>query len=296
MNGLVRESKANNRLRGFFREPLLHFIVIGAALFVLFGVFGDDTAARDDVIRVTAADVDRLRSRWTSQYKRPPTADELRGIVDQHVREEVLNREARLLGLDKDDVVIRRRLVQKVEFLTEDFATAVPPTDAEIAEYYEENSEKYRVPEGATFSHVYFNADRRGMQGAVAAANELRDRLLASGDPSKRPEDAGDPFVLPLDFYARARPEVAELFGATDFTEQVFNADPGQWTGPLLSAYGVHIVYVHETTPSRLPALEDVSGEARRDLVSQRRRNANETFYNTLLSKYTVIVETEGDE
>ncbi len=283
-------------LRGFLREPLLHFLVIGAALFVLFAVFGDDTVARDDVIRVTAADVDRLRARWTSQYKRPPTRDELRGIVDQHVREEVLNREARLLGLDKDDVVIRRRLAQKVEFLTEDFATAVPPTDAEIAAYYEENREKYRVPEGATFSHVYFNADRRGMKGAVAAANEVRDRMLASSDPSVRPDAAGDPFVLPLDFHARSRPEVEELFGPTDFTERVFTAEPGKWTGPLLSAYGVHIVYVHETTPSWLRALEDVRADARRDLVSQRRRNASATFYNSMLERYTVIIETQGDE
>jgi len=294
---MKRESEARvHPLRGFLREPLLHFIVIGAALFVLSGVFGDNTVARDDVIRVTASDVDWLRARWISQYKRPPAPDELRGIVDQHVREEVLNREARLLGLDKDDVVIRRRLAQKVEFLTEDFATAVPPTDTEIAAYYEENREKYRIPEGATFSHAYFNADRRGMQGAVAAANEVRDRMLASTDPSVRPDDAGDPFVLPLDFYSRSRSDVEELFGPTDFTERVFTAEQGKWTGPVLSAYGVHIVYVHETTPSRLPALEDVRAEARRDLVSQRRRNASETFYNSMLERYTVIIETEGDE
>jgi hypothetical protein len=280
-----------------FLVPLIQFLLIGSCIYGLYALSaGNEVNDNERVLIVSAGEIQALADQWTQLWKRPPTSEELAGVVRNHVRTQILYREAESMGLADGDIVIQRRLAQKVEFLTEDFATAVPPTDAEIAAYYDENSENYRIPEGATFSHVYFNADRRGMQGAVAAANELRDRLLASSDPSARPADAGDPFVLPLDFYSRARPEVEELFGATEFTEQVFAARPAQWTGPLLSAYGVHIVYVHETTPSRLPALEDVRGEARRDLVSQRRRKANETFYNSMLGKYTVIIETEGDE
>lgn len=281
-------------IRGILREPLVHFLAIGVVLFVLFAAFGgNDRVERDDVIRVSADDVDRLRSLWVMQYKRPPTEGELKGLVDTHVREEVLNREAKLLGLDRDDIIIRRRLAQKMEFLTEDFATAVPPTEDEISAYYDEYRENYRIPEGASFSHVYFNADERGEAGATQAAERLRSRLDDSAN-GVTPE-GGDPFVLPLDYRARSLPEVEELFGKTAFTRAVFSAELGTWSNPAMSAYGVHIIYVHDRTDSRLPALQEVRQQVRRDLVSKRRRDANEAFYGALLEKYTVIIETDDD-
>jgi len=276
------------------REPLVHFLAIGVVLFVLFAAFGGgDRVERDDVIRVSADVVDRLQSLWVMQYKRPPTEAELQGVIDTHIREEVLNREAKLLGLDRDDVIIRRRLAQKMEFLSEDFATAVPPAEEEISAYYDEHREDYRIPEGASFSHVFFNADQRGEAGAVKAAGQLQRRLNASANSGK--PEGGDPFVLPLDYDARSLPDVEELFGKTAFTDAVFSAEPESWTDPVMSAYGFHIIYVRSRTASRLPALDEVRGPVRRDLVSQRRRDANEAFYGALLENYTVIVETNAD-
>ena len=281
-------------LRNVLREPLLHFLAIGVVLFVLFAAFGgSDRVVKDDVIRVSADDVDRLRSLWVMQYKRPPTESELKGLVDTHVREEVLNREAKLLGLDRDDIIIRRRLAQKMEFLSEDFATAVPPTEEEITAYYDEHDETYRVPKGASFSHVFFNADDRGEEEAILEARRLRDRMNAS-ESGGAPE-GGDPFVLPLAYDARSLPEVEELFGKTAFVEAVFSAETETWSGPVKSAYGVHIIFIVDRTDSRLPALDEVRRQVRRDLVSKRRRDANEAFYGALLEKYTVIIEEDTD-
>jgi hypothetical protein len=276
---------------------LLHFVAIGVLLFVLFAAIGgNERLERDDVIRITAADIDRLLSLWVMQYKRPPTAAELEGLIDNRVREEVLNREAKLLGLDRDDVIIRRRLAQKMEFLSEDFATAVPPTEEEISAYYDEHREDYRIPEGASFTHVYFNADQRGQAGAVQAAQRLRSRLNAT-DNGGVPE-GGDPFVLSLDYTERSRPDVEELFGSTGFPEAVFSVETGSWYGPVMSAYGVHIIYVRDRTGSRLPTLDEVREQVRRDLVSRKRRDAREAFYSALLEKYTIIIEdnTETEE
>jgi hypothetical protein len=277
------------------REPLVHFLAIGVALFVLFAVFdGGDRVERDDIIRVSAADVDRLRSLWAMQYKRSPTETELQGVVDTHIREEVLNREAKLLGLDRDDVIIRRRLAQKMEFLSEDFATAVPPTQEEIIAYFDEYRENYRIPEAASFSHVYFNSDQRGEAAALRAAERLRSRLSDAANGGK--PEGGDPFVLPPDYDSPSRPEVEELFGKTSFTDAVFSAELESWSEPVRSAYGIHIIYVRSRTAARVPALNEVRDPVRRDLVSQRRRDANEAFYGALLEKYTVIVETDPDE
>lgn len=278
-------------IRRIWREPLVHFLLIGVALFALSALFGDDRVERDDLIRVTAGDVERLRSLWVVQYKRPPTAEELRGLVDAHVREEVLNREAKLLGLDRDDVIIRRRLVQKIEFLSEDIATMVPPTDEEVADYFEANAETYRIPAGVTFSHAFFNTDRRGVDGAKQAAAELRDQLNNRSIAPADTPDQGDPFVLPLDVDARSRPEVEKLFGSTEIVDAVFTVEMGKWSGPVASAYGVHIIYVHERTESRLPELEGVRQRVTGDLVSERRRKANEAFYKELSKKYTVEIE-----
>jgi hypothetical protein len=280
-------------VRRFWREPLVHFVLIGVALFALSALFGDDRVERDDLIRVTAGDVERLRSLWIVQYKRPPTAEELRGLVDAHIREEVLNREAKLLGLDRDDVIIRRRLAQKLEFLSEDIATMVPPTDEEISDYFQENSEAYRIPEGVTFSHIFFNTDRRGVEDAERAAAALRDQLNNQSIAPVDTRDQGDPFVLPLDYFERSRPEVDELFGSTEIVEAVFTVDTGEWSGPVASAYGVHIIYVDDRTESRLPDLEDVRHRVSGDLVSDRRRVANEAFYKALLKRYTVEIEAD---
>lgn len=267
--------------------------MIGGMLFALFAALGNDRVERDDVIRVTEGDVDRLRSLWIVQYKRPPTGTELGGLVEAHVREEVLNREAKLLGLDRDDVIIRRRLAQKMEFLTEDFATAVPPSDEAIATYYEEHLDDYRIPAGVTFSHLFFNADQRGAAGAERAANSVLKQLNDSGVGPDGARDQGDPFVLPLDLEAQSRQEVESLFGNSDLVTALFEVLPGAWYGPVSSAYGVHIIYVYDRTDARTPALASVRERVRGDLIGKMRRDANEAFYGALLKKYTIIVEAE---
>jgi hypothetical protein len=277
--------------RSLFKEPLVHFVLIGAALFALSAVFGGDEAERDEVIRITAGDIDRLAALWSMQYRRPPAEDEMAGLIENHVREEILNREARLLGLDRDDTIIRRRLAQKMEFLTEDLASMATPTEEQIAAYFEQNRNRYEIPAAATFAHIYFNTDRRGEERAEDAARALRDSLNALDPTPHTAERSGDVISLQHVYAARTKRDVTGLFGQNAFTETVFGAKPGEWTGPVASGYGLHIIYIHERSEPVAPGLDEVRDRVEIDYMSDRRRRANDIMFAELLKKYTVVIE-----
>ena len=164
------------------REPLLIFLVLGALLFGLYTLVKDQSQGSSDALRiqVTAADVDQLSVRWQRQMGRPPRPEELQGLTDNFVREEVLVREALALGLDRDDTGIRRRLVQKMNFLVEDLALLNEPTDADLSDYFEQHPEIYRLPPRISFTHIYFSRDQRG--DATKADAELALSQLAPTD------------------------------------------------------------------------------------------------------------------
>ena len=148
----------------WYREPLVHFLGIGALLFGLFALLNDDASSIDaNRIEITASNVERLREVWSKQWNRQPTETELKGLINSHIREEVLYREGLALGLDKNDTIIRRRLAQKMEFLFEDLADQVKPNERELERYFDRNRERYRHPVRISFTHVYFSVDRRGI-------------------------------------------------------------------------------------------------------------------------------------
>jgi hypothetical protein len=277
--------------RNFLKEPLVHFVLIGAALFVLSAAFGGGETERDDLIRITAGDIDRLAALWSMQYRRPPTEDEMAGLIETHVREEILNREARLLGLDRDDTIIRRRLAQKMEFLTEDLASMAKPTEEQIAAYFEQNRDRYEIPAVATFAQVYFNTDRRDPDQAASAARALRDSLNTLDPRPDTAAESGDMISLQHVYAAHTRRDVASLFGQTEFAEMVFGANPGEWTGPAASGYGTHIIYIHERSEPVSPGLDEVRERVEIDYMSDRRRRANDAMFAELLKRYTVVIE-----
>jgi hypothetical protein len=209
-------------------------------------------------------------------------------LIDDYIREEVLYREALAMGLDRDDTIVRRRLRQKLEFLTEETVETVAPSDAELQTFLQQHANAFRVEPRLAFQHVYLSRNRRG----DATDTEARELLaqLSTGDAATGPTALGDPFLLPHEFALSSCSEIARLFGDA-FATQLQDLEPGRWAGPIASGYGLHLVYVRERVDGRVPALAEVRQAVQREWFAARRKAVNEQFYQRLRAQYTVVVE-----
>jgi hypothetical protein len=276
-------------MKRILREPLLHFLVLGIAIFVAYGLLprSRDIGERGRIL-VTRGQIEHLATGFARTWQRPPTPDELAGLVRDLVRDEVYSREAIALGLDRDDTVIRRRLRQKMEFVSEDSAAQVTPTDADLTAYLQAHPGTFRVEQRFTFTQVYLNPEKHGANLArdIAVLLAKLHQAGATIDPST----LGDSFLLEHQFAAMPRSEVAKQFGEP-FATQLGGLAVGRWLGPVESGYGVHLVLVSERTESGLPALADVRDAVHREWTNARRLAANEKFYQDMLKRYTVTIE-----
>ena len=276
------------------REPLVQFVFIGALLFGANALFingvGKDAGR---VVRISATDVLMQKAVWEAQWRRPPTQSELDGLIDQLVRERVLAREAVVMGLDEDDMVIRRRLAQKVEMLTQGLADLQQPSADELRSYYIANREQYQLPARMSFSHVFVNPDERGAQ-TVPAAQQILATIRSSGTPVQDAIALGDRFMLQRYYPAQSPAQVQRLFGSF-FADSLFATSESGWHGPLASGYGLHLVFVHERVDASEPPWDDIEPRVLEEWRSQRRTDATEGFYTNLLSSYQVIIEELGD-
>jgi hypothetical protein len=270
------------------REPLLHFLVIGAALFLLYSGMnrGGSDAARDIVI--SESRVEALAENFATVWMRPATADEIKGLIDDYVAEEVYYREAVAMGLDQDDTVIRRRLRQKMEFISEGVADAVEPGDAELEAYLAQHPDRFAMPAELTFQQVYLSSERRG-EAARADAEKLLSELQAGRGPAD-PAQAGDPTLLPTTLDQASPQVIVNTFGQ-DFAEQVDEAPVGQWFGPIQSGFGLHLVKVDERVAGKAPTLEEIRPLVLREWQSEERRRQNSAFLDALKSSYEIRVE-----
>ena len=271
----------------WLREPLLHFLVLGTAIFALAHLVGDPGDGRADRIALSTGDVEQLATGFERTWQRAPTPEELAGLVEERVREEVYYREALALGLDRDDTIVRRRLRQKMEFLSEDLAAA-EPTDAELEAWLRANPERFRIPPRMGFRQVFLSRERRGDR--VRADAERLLAMLRAGDGGVEPAALGDPLPLPAEDADLSESEVAGLFGA-GFAAQLFVLEPGAWQGPVESAYGVHLVFARERSPGRDPELAEVRDAVAREWSAARRDRAREEFYRELRERYDVRIE-----
>jgi len=275
------------------REPWVQFLVLGIALFALSALLsdrGDDGS--DERIEMTTTEIQWLARNWESRWQRPPTETELRGLVEDYVRQEVLYREALKMGLDQDDEIIRRRMVQKIEFLTEDLAAQAQPTEAELQAYLQENLDKYRLPERRSFVHIYFNVDRRG-DAAVAAAEETLAQLRVSPDGSIDYAELGDRFMLAHNYSALSEDEVTRQFGRR-FATALFEVEPDDWQGPVASGYGLHLVRVTDVWEGSVPELDVVRNEVLRDFTAELRDQAQAVMFSSLATQYEIAIDEEA--
>lgn len=281
-------------MKKWSKEPLLHFLVIGALIFVVFSVFSNEQTALDgNRIVVSAGDIERLSGNWSRKWNRPPTETELSGLVDSYIREEVYYREALALGLDKDDTILRRRMMQKMEFLSNDIADLSNPDETALNQYFLANQDKYELPARVSFTHIYFSYDKHTNRIFDDAGKVLAD-IRASATPVPTAPEKGDSFMLQYNFTLETPFEVARLFGQ-DFAEQLFQLETDSWQGPVESGYGLHLVRINEKVEARMPELASAIDKVRTDWMFEQRQRTNKEIYERFRQRYEIVVENKPD-
>jgi peptidyl-prolyl cis-trans isomerase C len=247
------------------REPLLHFLVVGAVIFSLYFWVSAPTVSATSTtqIEVSAPTIEFLKADWQRQWGRSPNGSELQTLIDQYIHDEVFYQEALALGLDGNDIIVRRRLIQKVEFLAEDVSALQEPSDQVLSDYLDAHVEQFHIPGRVSFSQVYFSRELRG-NDAEADATALLKQLQAN--PSK--SVAGDRSMLPTSFTLASFQEIAGLFGE-GFARAITAVEAPGWQGPLRSAYGVHLVNVSQVEPGHPATLAEVRGDVRPGLFAR---------------------------
>jgi hypothetical protein len=261
--------------------------VLGAVLFGLFSMFGKNNEAEAPAkIVISSARVATLADGFARTWRRPPTEQELQGLVDDYIRDEVFYREGRAAGLDRDDVVIRRRVRQKMEFLAEDMAAA-DPSEEQLAAYLASHSDRFRTEERLTFHHVFLSQSRRG-----AIENDVKQvaNALARTPGAEDAAGLGDPFLLGENFRSLSLSDAARTFGE-DFAKQLSAVERSRWQGPIPSSFGLHFVFVDERTPGNLPPLDAIREAVQKEWLNERRLKAELSLYRKLRDRYQIIVE-----
>ena len=282
-------------VRRFLRDPLLVFLVIGAGVFALDRMAGGVFDPESRSILVTRNQVVRLATLWSAQIGRLPTAAELDSLVEDHIREEVLVREAMRMGLDSDDTIVRRRLAQKMSFLIEDTVVVDQVSEAELAAFFEENAERYGAAQRFTLRHVYVSPDRRGSdeEAARVAADilaQLREEAPGTGPENTLWRRLGDPFMLRREYGRRTAADLAELFGGA-FVDALADLPVGEWAGPVESAYGYHVVRLSLRTEAKPAVFEDVRRRVLEDAQRDARDAANREAHENLRNRYEIEIE-----
>jgi hypothetical protein len=268
-------------MKKLIREPLVHFLLLGAVIFGIYGLLAGRIASGPKSIVVTQGRIDALVTAFTRTWMRPPTARELDGLIHDYVREEACVREATALGLDKDDTFIRRHLRQKLEFVSEDLADRPEPSDPQLQAWLAAHPDEFRTPIRLTFEQIYF---KLGHDPGPSLAR------LRRGGAGAAPAGLGDPLLVDYSFQEASIDEVERQFGK-GFAAQLAVLPVGEWQGPVESAYGQHLVRLTGRTESRLPGLEEVRDAIRRQWEAAQRQEAENTFYRKLLEGYTVTIE-----
>jgi peptidyl-prolyl cis-trans isomerase C len=280
----------SNKFTRLFKEPLIQFLIIGAGIYGAYAMFATpEENFRDTLVHVDSNRINGFISEWEARWNRPPTREEIDGLIQSYIKEDVLYRQAISMGLNEDDPITRRRMAQKLEFLTSDLAMMVQPAEGELEQYFNDNSEAYRAPDRMTFSQVFFDPDSRGNSTLGDAAAALLE-LQAAGAPTEESMQVGDGFMLQSDFVSVTATEAARQMG-TGFVEAVVQLEPGSWHGPVLSGYGVHLVYVYRYEKSPPAVFEDVQAAVLENWQFEQREQFNADFLENLKTRYEIVID-----
>ena len=274
-----------SRFKDIWREPLFHFLLIGALLFLVFDVRQDEDGMAPNRILVDSGQLQQFVARFERTRLRPPTETELAGLIEGYIRDEVYYREALAMGLDQDDPVVRQRMGLKLKILLEDLAAEEVPNDELLKAYMQRNPDKFRDESQHSFIHVYLNPDKH-----QNLATDIKKALtrLEDGAP---PETQGDRMLVEQVFEMVGESEIARVFGGS-FAEQLVKLEAGGWTGPLYSGYGAHLVKMTAKQDERFPALEEIHREVQREYMVGRRQELKDATYQKLREGYEIVVES----
>ncbi|MCK4674850.1 MAG: peptidyl-prolyl cis-trans isomerase [Gammaproteobacteria bacterium] len=285
--------KNQTRLITVLREPLLHFLVIGAALFIIFSLINDTETKTDNRIIITRSDLSALATTWLKRMGRPPSASEREQQLKHYIREQILAREAVTMGLDQGDIIIRRRLSQKMQYLFDDLSIIPEPTEADLAEFLSMHAEKFTQLATLSFSQIYLEPGEHKQDIKKDAEQLLKQ--LKEDEMLSNAINMGDRSLLPYEFNNERESEISSLFGA-EFSKQIFILPVNRWQGPITSEYGLHLIYIHSRTETRLPPLAEIQESVIKQWRTTKQREANEIFYQSIYQRYEIILDYEETE
>jgi hypothetical protein len=274
------------------KEPLFHFLLAGAALFGAYAWVNrapeNSYAKKATQIQISAGDVRWLAENWTTQWQRPPTREEFRGLIIDYLNEQLLAREARALGLEDNDVIIRRRLAQKLTFLIDDTMRRAEPTEDEVQQFYDVNARRFRSSARISFTHVYFSPNRR-----ADARSDATDalKLLQTGTAPTIAE-LGDRLLIESEFRDETEQSISNSFGP-GFAQAVFALKMELWSGPIESGYGLHLVRVSTLQEARLPSLSEVRTSVVEEWKREQEQLTKERYLGELRKKYDIVADEE---
>ena len=272
----------------FLKDPLFHFLLLGVAFFVLFEWVAGDARTEIDragEIVVTEGRIRALSQNFSQVWQRAPSEQELDGLIQDHIREEILYREALAMGLDRDDTIVRRRMRQKIEFLSEDIARLDEPSDEDLEAFLAADPERFREDTRFSFRQVYVSADKHGPSAEAEALSLLAELRERDRDVS----ELGDRLMIEHRFADASEREVARALGS-QFLEALVDCPIGSWQGPIVSGFGLHLVHISERIDGRVPGLVEVREAVVREWFVKERKKANEAFYEMLRERYTVTI------
>ena len=273
-------------MKKIIKEPLFVFLLLGGAIFALFHQVSDDTFSDNTEIVVTEGHIRVLQLRFEKLWQRSPNAKELDHLIQNHIREEVFYREAIALGLDRDDGIVRRRLRQKMEFISQNLASLDKPEEQELQSYLDAHQEDFRQATRLSFRQIYFNTDKRGRTAEADAKTLLATLKIQDADV----ENLGDPLMLKQQYVSETERVIQQDLGL-QFLQSLREAPTGSWHGPVKSGFGLHLVRIDERIDGKPAELNDVRNAVVRDWTTLKRKQMNEIFYQSLLKRYKVKVK-----
>jgi hypothetical protein len=274
-------------IKNLGREPLVHFLLIGAALFLFYGLVDERGYDAENRIVVNGVQVEQLVANFKRSWMRPPTQDELSALVENHVRDEVFYREALAMGLDQNDMIVRQRLRVKLEFILEDLSSK-NATDEVLAVYLKQHPDKFRTEVQLSFRQVFLDSGKRKDLAADAKI------LLAEFNKGSVPESLGDSSMLPGEFSLASQSDIARSLGER-FSAELITLKPGDWTGPIYSPFGGHLLKISERVDAQLPELADIRALVEREYLVQQNKEQKDLAYQKLRQGYEIILEPAED-
>ena len=280
------------RLHTILREPLLHFLLIGAVIFFVYDRVGDPVEINNRIV-ISQSDLNILAADWIRRTGRPPSPQQVEQQLQQFIREQVLSREAINMGLDQGDVIIRRRLTQKMQYLFGDLIQTPEPSEADLTAFMSENVERFTQPATLSFTQVFFDPDSRG-ETIQDQAQQLLSRLQGSKVEVDSSE-LGDPTLLPYRLDNETRQQIAKQFG-NEFAAQIYRLPINRWSGPVASGYGLHLVYINSRTQDRVPPLTEVRQSVIGQWRSAKLKELKDLYYQGIRQRYEIILDDDISE